>query len=213
MDGYDFVDVRDVAAGIVSCAEKGVRGKCCLAFGIIAVYKSRRKLAILCNDAILRLFRYGVYGAYIDKLSHTALFADVKNVSCSAHVHPKELCAGLCGDGNYTRAVNYAGAAVCSLEKRRKRIFYTYIADDCMNLFGEQSRIRVIAQHQCVYPYIAAHQLLNDCPTEKTGGAGDQISVIHRESLLEITVQVLTIFHKYSILNIKDKSNRHSQSI
>ena len=26
--GYDFVDVRDVAEGIVSCAEKGVRGKC-----------------------------------------------------------------------------------------------------------------------------------------------------------------------------------------
>lgn len=29
---------------------------------------------------------------------------------------------------------------------------------------------------------------------------------------LAVTVQVLTIFHKYSILNIKDKSNRHSRS-
>ena len=33
-------------------------------------------------------------------------------------------------------------------------------------------------QHQCVYPYIAAYQLLNDRPTEKTGGACNQISVI-----------------------------------
>ena len=33
------------------------------------------------------------------------------------------------------------------------------------------------------------------------------------ENLLKITIQVLTIFHKYSILNVKDKSNRHAQSI
>mgnify|MGYP004547105403 CR=1 FL=1 len=28
-----------------------------------------------------------------------------------------------------------------------------------------------------------------------------------------IAIQELTIFHKYSILSIKDKSNRHSQSV
>ena len=109
--------------------------------------------------------------------------------------------------------MNYAGGVISVCKEPLKRVIFAYIAYDCMNLSGEQSRIRVVAQHQCVYPYIEAYQLLNDCPTEKTGGTGDQISVIHIENLLEIAVQVLTIFHKYSILNIKDKSNRHSQSI
>ena len=39
---------------------------------------------------------------------------------------------------------------------------------------------------------------------EKPGGVGQSNF---------IAIQVLTIFHKYSILSIKDKSNRHSQSI
>ena len=37
--GYDFVDVRDVAAGIVSCAEKGVRGKCYILSGHYATIR------------------------------------------------------------------------------------------------------------------------------------------------------------------------------
>ena len=109
--------------------------------------------------------------------------------------------------------MNYTGFVISACKEPLERVILAYIAGDCMNLSREQSRIRVVVQHQCVYPYFAAHQLLNDCPTEKTGGAGNQISVIHVENLLKITTRVLTIFHKYSILNIKDKSNRHSQSI
>ena len=37
--GYDFVDVRDVAAGIVSCAENGVRGKCYILSGHYATIR------------------------------------------------------------------------------------------------------------------------------------------------------------------------------
>lgn len=37
--GYDFVDVRDVAAGIVACAEKGVRGKCYILSGHYATIR------------------------------------------------------------------------------------------------------------------------------------------------------------------------------
>ena len=37
--GYDFVDVRDAAAGIVSCAEKGVRGKCYILSGHYATIR------------------------------------------------------------------------------------------------------------------------------------------------------------------------------
>ena len=37
--GYDFVDVRDVAAGIVSCVEKGVRGKCYILSGHYATIR------------------------------------------------------------------------------------------------------------------------------------------------------------------------------
>lgn len=37
--GYDFVDVRDVAEGIVSCAEKGVRGKCYILSGHYATIR------------------------------------------------------------------------------------------------------------------------------------------------------------------------------
>ena len=108
--------------------------------------------------------------------------------------------------------MDHAGVVIRVRKELLKRVIIAYVADDRTDLFREQSHIRVIVQHQCVYPYIAAHQLLNDRPTEKTGGAGDQISVIHRENLLEITAQVLTIFHEYSILDIKDKSNRHSRS-
>lgn len=37
--GYDFVDVRDVAAGIVACAEKGVCGKCYILSGHYATIR------------------------------------------------------------------------------------------------------------------------------------------------------------------------------
>lgn len=37
--GYDFVDVRDVATGIVACAEKGVRGKCYILSGHYATIR------------------------------------------------------------------------------------------------------------------------------------------------------------------------------
>ena len=37
--GYDFVDVRDVAEGIVSCVEKGVRGKCYILSGHYATIR------------------------------------------------------------------------------------------------------------------------------------------------------------------------------
>ena len=80
--------------------------------------------------------------------------------------------------------MDHAGVGIRVRKELRKRVIFAYIADDRTDLFREQSRIRVIVQHQCVYPYIAAYQLLNDRPTEKTGGAGDQISVIHRENLL-----------------------------
>ena len=37
--GYDFVDVRDVAAGIVSCSEKGVCGRCYILSGHYATIR------------------------------------------------------------------------------------------------------------------------------------------------------------------------------
>lgn len=37
--GYDFVDVRDVAAGIISCAENGKRGKCYILSGHYATIR------------------------------------------------------------------------------------------------------------------------------------------------------------------------------
>ena len=49
--GYDFVDVRDVAAGIISCAEKGKKGKCYILSGHYATIRDiletvRRKTGI-----------------------------------------------------------------------------------------------------------------------------------------------------------------------
>ena len=127
----------------------------------------------------MRLFRYGVYGAYIDKLSHTALFADMKNVSGSAHIHPKELCAGLCGDGNYTRAVNYAGAAVCVRKEFVKGIFVANVARYRVNLFRKQLCKGVAGKNQRIYVRTAANKLLRHCSAEKTGRTSKKIFIIH----------------------------------
>lgn len=55
--GYDFVDVRDVAVGIISCAEKGKKGKCYILSGHYATIRDILE-TVSCNTGIKRAVSY-----------------------------------------------------------------------------------------------------------------------------------------------------------
>ena len=87
----------------------------------------------LCDRGSLRLFRKRVDGADIYQTPYAVLHSHSDDFPCSAHIDLIHFRPWTGGHRYDTRTMQYAGAAVCSLEKRRKRIFYTYIADDCIH--------------------------------------------------------------------------------
>jgi len=79
-----------------------------------------------------------------------------------------------------------------------------------MDFFGEQIDIGVILQHKRMHSCAAACQCFYNSSAEKAGGACNKIFIIHVKSLLpQISIQVLIIFHEYSILEVKDRNNQH----
>ena len=78
-----------------------------------------------------------------------------------------------------------------------------------MDFFGEQIDLGVIMQHKRMHSCAAACQCFYNGSAEEAGGACNKILIKHSKSLLLINIQVLIIFHKYSILEGKDGNNQH----
>lgn len=113
-------------------------------------------------------------------------------------------------DGDDTSTVNHTGTAVGIREEVCQRVFRTHITDDGVDLLREQIDIGVIMQHKRMHLRLAAYQLLRNSPSEEAGSACNKVFIIHSKSLLsQISIQVLIIFHKYSILEGKDRNNQH----
>ena len=52
--------------------------------------------------------------------------------------------------------------------------------------------------------------LIHNSPAEEAGSACNKVFIIHSKSLLsQISIQVLIIFHEYSILEEKGRNNQH----
>ena len=149
-------------------------------------------------------------GTDIDHFAHIMLPTLPENSPCPTHIDLIEPRTGSGGDGDDTSAVNHTGTAVGIREEVCQRVFRTHITDDGMDFFGEQIDIGVILQHKRMHSCAAACQCFYNSSAEEAGGACNKIFIIHVKSLLpQISIQVLIIFHKYSILEVKDRNNQH----
>ena len=145
----------------------------------------------------------------MDQPSHIALHTLPENPPCSTYIDLIELRTGSGRDGDDTGAVNHTGTAAGIRKEVCQRVFHAHITDDGMDFFGEQMDIGVIMQYKRMHLRSAAHQLLCNSPTEEAGSTCNKILIKHSKSLLPISIQVLIIFHKYSILEGKDGNNQH----
>jgi len=147
--------------------------------------------------------------ADMDQPSHIALHTLPENLPCPTYIDLIELRTGSGRDGDDTGAVNHTGMAAGIRKEVCQRVFHAHITDDGMDFFGEQMDIGVIMQYKRMHLRSAAHQLLCNSPTEEAGSTCNKILIKHSKSLLPISIQVLIIFHKYSILEGKDGNNQH----
>ena len=149
-------------------------------------------------------------GADIDYFPHAVGYALPEDPPCPAHIDLIELGAGPGGDGDDACTVDHAGAAVGICEKICQPIAFAHIAGDGADLLREQMGVGVIGQCKGVHLCAPAGQLLHNGSAQEAGGTCNEIFIVHtKTSSPKIEIQVLLIFHKYSILKEKTGNNRH----
>ena len=149
-------------------------------------------------------------GTNIDHFAHITLHTLPENSPCPTYIDLIELRTGSGRDRDDTGAVNHTGTTVGIREEVCQRVFRTHITDDGMDFFGEQIDIGVIMQHKRMHSCAAAYQRFYNSSAKEAGSACNKVFIIHSKSLLsQISIQVLIIFHKYSILERKGRNKQH----